>query len=187
MTCLGSQLELLEETRLELNSLDPQFDKTSLMQEFLVISRLKKKKNLIHFKMWPLEELKFDVTNQAFTVISSPWDQGALFGKRWTKPLSQLKAPSSSILEFCSQTWTSPKQLDPRIGNSELCSVHDNDIFKWLTKNIENTIMDYRVPSYCIKEECFLYWDKTTWLCFYLNAGQKRQMNHFLSKRMIAE
>lgn len=48
------------------------------------ISRLKKKS--IYFKMWLLEELKFDVTNQAFRIISSPWDQGAFFDKSEPSP-----------------------------------------------------------------------------------------------------
>lgn len=76
-------------------------------------------------------------------------------------------------------------QLVPRISDSELCSVYDNDIFKWSSKNTvscENTRKG--LCGAILTSEHFLFWDKTTWLCFYLKAGPKQCMNHFLWKRV---
>lgn len=82
-------------------------------------------------------------------------------------------------------SWSSAHRLAPRISNSELCSVYDDDICKWSSKNTvscENIITG--LCGAVLTSEHFLFWDKTTWLCFYLKAVPKQCVNHFLWKRV---
>lgn len=74
----------------------------------------------------------------AFTIILCPCQRPTqLYSlvEGEPKPWSQLKAPRSSIVEFCPQIWTSLRQSALSTSDLGLCSVFDHNIFQWSSEN----------------------------------------------------